>query len=428
VPEWPADITPRLKGTKRSGSPLASATIVALALQASGYPRAEIRDSGGRSMPLTSYSETVTRLFDAVLDERLAPDALKAVANYVGASGAGYLLVSKLTGQVSTITWWGSFTGSRADYLAHYSRIDPFRAIQEEAACGALSQLLECLSAQFLSRDEWYNDFVLKGGVRDVLGTKLHENRSHFVIVGLHRAIGDTRPIPEDAEALRMLMAPLRNAARLHLGLISIGFRSAIARGRLDHLHASVIFTDSSGRIIETNRLGEAILRTGDGLTMRSGQICARRSFETVKLARLIAKATAEEGSRPSAGCMLIARDNGRPSYVVRVVPAAIGGLTGDDMPMAMLMISTPEERRASGGELAELYGLSPAESRIAIALTQGKRLTALAAELGLQITTLRSQMSSTLRKCGVERQSDLVHLISTIPPFTAPHPKPHPE
>jgi hypothetical protein len=36
-------------------------------------------------MRSASYSETVACLFDAVLDERLAPDALKAVANYVDA-------------------------------------------------------------------------------------------------------------------------------------------------------------------------------------------------------------------------------------------------------------------------------------------------------------------------------------------------------
>jgi hypothetical protein len=33
-----------------------------------------------------------------------------------------------------------------------------------------------------------------------------------------------------------------------------------------------------------------------------------------------------------------------------------------------------------------------------------------------VQITTLRTQLSSVLKKCGVERQSDLVRLISNIP------------
>jgi hypothetical protein len=377
-------------------------------------------------MPPAPYSETVTRLFDAVLDERLAPDALRAVSNYVGASGAAYLLVHKLTGQVSTITYWGAFSGSQADYLTHYSKIDRFRVIQEAAGCGAFALLSDRLPARVLAHDEWYNDFVLKGGIRDVLGTKLHENKSHMVIVGLHRAIGDPRPIPDDAVALRMIMAPMQNAARLHLGLISIGFRSAITRDRLDHLTAGVIFTDGSGRIIETNQAGEAILRLGDGLTMHTGQICARRKFETTKLAHLIANATATSEAGLSAGCMLIARDGGLPSYVVRVAPVRARS-AGYNLPAAMILVSVPDESFISERELADLYGLSPAESRLAIALARGKRLTGLVSEFGVQITTLRTQLRAVLKKFDVERQSDIVRVISHIPAWTpsaAPGPR----
>jgi DNA-binding CsgD family transcriptional regulator len=50
------------------------------------------------------------------------------------------------------------------------------------------------------------------------------------------------------------------------------------------------------------------------------------------------------------------------------------------------------------------------------MAIVFGKRLNDLATEFGVQITTLRTQLSSILKKCEVERQSDLVRLISNIP------------
>ena len=112
---------------------------------------------------------------------------------------------------------------------------------------------------------------------------------------------------------------------------------------------------------------------------------------------------------------MLVARDNDRPPYVVRVAPVS-AGLAGFGSPMAMILVSTPVEDRVSERELAELYGLSPAESRLAVALAQGKRMTELPDKFGVQITTLRTQLSSILRKCDVERQSDLVRLIGNIP------------
>jgi len=370
---------------------------------------------GECGMSLAAYGKTVATVFDAVLDERLSSAALEAIAKYVGASAASYLLVNKLTQQVSAVARWGSFVGISAEYLAHYSKIDPFRVIQAEAGCGAISQLSECLPQSVLRHDEWYNDYILKGGTGDVLGSKLNESPSHMVLLGLHRTVDDTLPFPRDLAVLQQLMPVLGNAARLHIGLIDAGYHSAIVRGRIDHFSAGVIFTDGNGRIIETNHVAERILHGGDGLTMRNGQICARRSFETAKLYQLITNATDAHRRQPSAGCLLIGRDGGRPSYVVRVAPIT-AGLTGYDLPMAMILVSVPDENRVSESELAELYGLSPAESRLAVAVAFGKRLNDLTGEFGLQITTLRTQLSSILKKCEVERQSDLVRLISNIP------------
>lgn len=166
--------------------------------------------------------------------------------------------------------------------------------------------------------------------------------------------------------------------------------------------------------MIEANRAGEGILRTGNGLTIHDGQICARRSFETAKLSSLIANATSPRKGR-SGGCMLVARDCGRPALIVRVVPVGVGQASCA-VPLALILVSTPSESLVSESELAELYGLSPAESRLALALVRGRRMTEIVADFGVQITTLRTQLSSTLKKCGVERQSDLVRLIASIP------------
>jgi DNA-binding NarL/FixJ family response regulator len=42
-----------------------------------------------------------------------------------------------------------------------------------------------------------------------------------------------------------------------------------------------------------------------------------------------------------------------------------------------------------------------------------GKKLGEIAAASGVRITTLRTQLSSVLRKVGVERQADLVRVLS---------------
>jgi DNA-binding CsgD family transcriptional regulator len=59
------------------------------------------------------------------------------------------------------------------------------------------------------------------------------------------------------------------------------------------------------------------------------------------------------------------------------------------------------------------LFGLSPAEARVAAALMRGISLSDAAAASGVQITTVRTQLRSILRKVGVKRQFDLVRLLT---------------
>jgi DNA-binding CsgD family transcriptional regulator len=81
-----------------------------------------------------------------------------------------------------------------------------------------------------------------------------------------------------------------------------------------------------------------------------------------------------------------------------------------------MILVADPDARSPSERDLAEFFGLSRAESRLTAALLAGKRLREVAADSGIQITTLRTQLSSVLRKVGVSRQTELIRVLSNIP------------
>jgi DNA-binding CsgD family transcriptional regulator len=84
--------------------------------------------------------------------------------------------------------------------------------------------------------------------------------------------------------------------------------------------------------------------------------------------------------------------------------------------PLALIVLTDPEQQSPSERDLAEFLRLSPAESRLAVALLAGKKLGEVAIDFGVQITTLRTQLSSILRKTGVTRQVDLIRLLSNVP------------
>ncbi len=367
------------------------------------------------------YRQTVSSIYRAALNAEKASIALAAVANYVGASSVAYVLTNKFTEQAIISRVWGNFVGNRADYLTHYSKIDPFLAALKKTEPGRLISLSDCLPPARMRHDEWYNDYTLKGGTCDLFGSKLHESSRYVAVIGLHHAIGEAHSSATEARRLQALMGPLRDAARLHVELIDLGYSFPIGPGGLDHSSVGAIIVNGKGQIVETNRAAERILRAGDGLLVRYDRLSASRAFETAKLASLIAAAAPNAGVA-SAGSMLIARGRGQSPHVARVVPVDTW-LPGYDLQMAMVLVSIPSEKRVSEHELAQLYGLTPAESRIALALERGKRLTELVAEFGVQLSTLRTQLSSALKKCGVERQSELVRLVTSIP---VAHPAPN--
>jgi len=61
---------------------------------------------------------------------------------------------------------------------------------------------------------------------------------------------------------------------------------------------------------------------------------------------------------------------------------------------------------------LRALYGLTPAESRLAVALARGKELKEACDECSITYTAGRAHLRSIFTKAGVRRQAELVSLL----------------
>jgi DNA-binding CsgD family transcriptional regulator len=217
---------------------------------------------------------------------------------------------------------------------------------------------------------------------------------------------------------MRAIPKAKRTRSRQPVGWSVAGFhnrrwRLSVALGALDQLCAGVIIADNGGKVIEMNRAAESIVRLEDGLNIRNGRLCARRTFETVKVAKLISGATADGKLGVAAGRMLVGRCDGLPAYVLTVAPLR-SDMAVDHRRFAMIVVVDPERHSPSEKDLAEFFGLSPAEARLAAALLTGKTLSQIAASTGIRITTVRTQLGSILRKVGAERQSDLIRILSS--------------
>jgi DNA-binding CsgD family transcriptional regulator len=364
-------------------------------------------------MTSNPIARSISRISEAALAPDRWPGALQSITEAVGALGVGYLLLNKRTGRVE----WVSVAGLSIDvdaYVNYYGARDPYRPLLEAAPSGSWVQLSKCLPQTVLRSDEWYNDYAAKAGIGDIIGTRLFDSPTYTVMLSVHRGMYQEPFTAAAIAPLRELFDPLSTAARLHAELRELGWKSAIAVRALDQLAGAIIITDGNGRVVEMNRAGEQILRRDDGLTVRQGKLCAQRVFDHDKLARFIAVAA---GGKIAAavGRMFVGRRGGRVAYILTVAPFRVE-FAVYERPMAMILVTDPDTRFPSARDLAELFGLSRAESRLAMALLAGKALRDIAADSSIQITTARTQLSSILRKVGVTRQTELIRVLSSIP------------
>ena len=178
---------------------------------------------------------------------------------------------------------------------------------------------------------------------------------------------------------------------------------------------------DGAGRVIELNRAAERILGRDDGLIIRNGRLAASGVLGSEKLAKLIADAVNVKAGA-AAGRMLVRRRDGGPAYILTIAPLG-ASLTVQESPLALIVVAGPDAPSPSERELAEFFGLSPAESRLAAALMTGKTLHDVASASGVRITTLRTQLSSILRKVGASRQAELMRVLASIRTVGSPPP-----
>ena len=134
------------------------------------------------------------------------PAALKSMTETLGAAGAA---CNRNSNNADWVCFSGLSERFRSDYVDHFAPLDPF--LPHLNVAPRWIKLSDCLPQSLLRQSEWYNDFILACGVRDILGTRLIETPSHLVYVGVHQQIG--RSLGADVEpAMKELTSPLRSA------------------------------------------------------------------------------------------------------------------------------------------------------------------------------------------------------------------------
>ena len=253
------------------------------------------------------------------------------------------------------------------------------------------------------------------------MSVKAWESRDYTAAFALHRVRGD-RPFTDRHLRRAAILAPhLTRAVRMSDRLAETRQAEALTGEALECLSGAAFVVDAEARISASNRAASALLRQGDGLLYGPHGLRAARPATTAELRRLIAAAAAPDGlaELDRSAALLLERPSGRRPFSSLIGPFRAGD--GWDLwrgvrAAAIVLVSDPEVIATPSAErLRRLYGLTPAEAALAIAVTRGEGLGAVARGLGISLTTARTHLQRVFGKTGTNRQAELVRLLLTM-------------
>lgn len=223
---------------------------------------------------------------------------------------------------------------------------------------------------------------------------------------------------------LQDLIPHLSRAAEMRLRVISMQAEQKQMADLLNCMPIGVILVNAKGRVYSINQNAGKILSLNDGIRIKKGTILANSPEETTSLKKMMEWATNSKPSdSPSPGrSMLLRRPSDRRPYPVLIMPLNSDEFPAEEGGAAALFIGDPDVRMEGAQDRIQyLYGLTPAEARLACMLMQGKSLQEAARESRLTVNTVRNQLKGVFEKTATRSQSDLIRLLLLGPVAQAP-------
>ena len=371
--------------------------------------------------PTDGSNAAIAALYDAALDERLWPDALRKLTEVTGSQASTFWVLDRSRPSLLHPTFITINFDRKAvdEYLGGMAPLDP---------------TVRYLVAH--PRESIVHDGMLGSGRDEETRCYLdwHERsvETRFRLVGqcnlaeglqagvaLHRARESGRYEATDIERFRLMHQHLRRALTVGARVGSLTSLQRVGEELLDRSSAAIFLLDSAGRVVFMNRAAEALKGHEEGLRVAADGLHLSVTLEDEQLQSLIRQAITSSqhtGGSPG-GVMRASRRSGKRPYGVWVIALArVPTALTLFRPVACVLISDPERRLCpSVQHLRTLFNMTEAEARLAVRLADGEPLRGAAEQLGITYGTARSRLTQLFEKTSTGSQGELIRLLLTV-------------
>lgn len=363
-----------------------------------------------------ALSKLLEALYEAPLDQSRWKEFLRLTAAATGGEAAALLFHDSSDAQSAMSMEWGFHPEVAQLYASHYGAIDVWRcAVTAASDWVGISERF--VPSSTLLGTEFYNDLLLPYEIPHGIFAMVERGPARVANLSICRSARAGPFAEENLEIVRFLKPHIQRAYRLHFELAAANSRSAGLLNVLDVLSTGVILFGPSMQVVTMNRAAERIVAAGDGLLATRAGLQAECPMESNLLARAVQQAASIKSANGiSVGGTILVSRRTRPPLRVLIIP--LRNSTAFNLCMAQpiramaLVIDSSQRPRPAQDILHALYGLTPAECRIALLLGDGHAPRTIANMVGVTDNTVRSQIKSIFSKTNVRRQGELIRLL----------------
>lgn len=364
------------------------------------------------------FDAVVAGFYAAATGEIVWGEALAPVHVAFRARAAVVQSIDVQTGVIVQYSYAGdSMPEDFLAYLRRWHEVDPRRShiLAHVSECvGKWWHCHEHLNEDFVAHDEFYQDFLPAQRTR-YLATSIHQPASDTLTAFALELPARRGPLNADERHLaERLSRHFNDAMRAYERVRRLASRVLAGHALLDTFAYPMWLVDADRVILHGNPAAHAFAMEDDRLTLRG-----RRFYWHGRVDHKIRDVLQALGSGVRHGQRLTLDARTRPEepaswlHLHVMDPARVLGGAFGERPMLLITLFDP--RRMSELDafaLTEMFGMTPAEGRIAALLGEGLSAQAMAVQLGCQESTVRTHLRNVLHRLGASRGSDAVRIL----------------
>lgn len=355
-------------------------------------------------------------IYEAPLTEPVWSECLKSLRAALKADGVILMLrlPNELERGVILTEGIPGMEGEIGDnlYSEQFYSVDPFVNIPDNTTV----TLDEHLDMDALLDSEFYKLSMEPFGIHHIAGIELSSGEDIDASLRLTRKRGRDSFTLEDRELLNDLIPHLKRALRIHSRLESMSSEKELYAQAVSQLSVATFFLNDKHQLVDSNPMAQRLLTANRSISLNAGKLALQRPVDNQKLRSAIEAALSarSRGDTVFAQAMPVYDNSGECLLGLTVRPLAVKRHREQDNEavIAIFVSDAAATVEAPHSSLTQLFGLTPAESRLATALANGLSLDDASASLHISRNTARAHLRSIFSKTGVSQQTQLVSLI----------------